>query len=651
MKILVGMEAKQSRIGSLAIIDIETGQYDYLCVPEDDAESAGFRGISYLNGILYAVKANALYLFKFIFDENSTELQLLKKVVRPEWNRGTKGIYANLLDVFACKDREKVFVTSGSNDEIYEFSLGGEILNKDYVWDLVPQLVGECNSVYKDGCGFTLLNHIGLGINGNLWATLGRGGVTGKGKVVDIQTGETVIEGIDSLYDGVVDGNKLFISSSGSAVALSYHIQVHTDGSYSATPLMEYKAKKTDSKWLDSKFIMRGLIAQHDKLIAAVSAWSQPGDNQLSSRILVFNQSSGQLERDVVLPEIEGLEWQTFYNLCELPSEVKAYLPLPKERRIKLSKAIVNKIETRKLISSEDTNGVGDECEALNSEGLRIEPEVNSIAVQEKGNRVPKVSFENVSLSFPGSKNGFIRTLLTSVSANNFWALRDVTFNIYEHEVVGIIGRNGSGKSTAVKLIGGVYKADKGIVKVDGKVSVLSLRAGFKPELTGRDNIYLRGAYLGLSREQIDQCINEIIEFSELKSFIDEPVRHYSSGMGARLAFAIGTVLKPELLVIDEALSTGDSAFREKASKQVAQLVENSNAVIIVSHQMNFLKELCSRIIWLDKGEFIMEGEPQNVIETYAIFSHDPDLWLEKWRKNQDSMLDTNLHTTGGEGA
>jgi teichoic acid transport system ATP-binding protein len=198
-----------------------------------------------------------------------------------------------------------------------------------------------------------------------------------------------------------------------------------------------------------------------------------------------------------------------------------------------------------------------------------------------------------------------------------FWALRHVSFTVERGETVGIIGRNGSGKSTLLRVIAGVYPPDEGEVSVDGEVSTLfSLGTGFNPELSGRDNIYLDGILIGMTKNQIDGIIDDIIEFTELGDFIEMPVRTYSSGMRSRLGFAIAMQSDKDIVLIDEIMSAGDAAFRQKADAEMERII-GEKTVMIVSHNMYTIERFANKVIWLNKGVMAAMGEPAEVIKQY----------------------------------
>jgi len=206
-------------------------------------------------------------------------------------------------------------------------------------------------------------------------------------------------------------------------------------------------------------------------------------------------------------------------------------------------------------------------------------------------------------------------------SRGEFWALRHVSFTVERGETVGFIGRNGSGKSTLLRVIAGVYPPDEGKVSVGGEVSTLfSLGAGFQPELSGRDNIYLDGIMIGLTKKKIDGIIDSIIEFADLGAFIDMPVRTYSSGMRSRLGFAIAIRSDKDIVLIDEIMSAGDAAFRQKAEAEMNRII-GEKTVLMVSHNMRTIEEFAHKTIWLDRGAIAAMGEPGEVIEQYLAAS------------------------------
>lgn len=199
-----------------------------------------------------------------------------------------------------------------------------------------------------------------------------------------------------------------------------------------------------------------------------------------------------------------------------------------------------------------------------------------------------------------------------------FVALDDVSFNVERGDVVGVVGRNGAGKSTLLKIVSGIQKPTEGKVTLGGRVvPMLELGAGFDMELTGKENVYLNGAVLGYSKEFLDRKYNEILEFSELGDFINMPVRNYSSGMVARLAFSIASMVEPEILIVDEVLSVGDENFQKKSKNRMVELMGGGTTVLFVSHNIDQIEEICNKAVWLDHGHVVMTGPSKEVCEKY----------------------------------
>lgn len=201
---------------------------------------------------------------------------------------------------------------------------------------------------------------------------------------------------------------------------------------------------------------------------------------------------------------------------------------------------------------------------------------------------------------------------------SEFWALSDINFSVKKGEVVGFIGSNGAGKSTLLKIIAGVMKPTKGSVEIYGNICpMIELGAGFDMDLTARENIFLNGAVLGYSKEFLESKFDEIVEFSELKNFLDVPVRNFSSGMVARLAFSIATIVDPEILIVDEILSVGDIAFQQKSENKMRSMIGGGTTVLFVSHSIDQIKNLCDKVIWLDHGKIKQVGPAKEICDNY----------------------------------
>ena len=235
------------------------------------------------------------------------------------------------------------------------------------------------------------------------------------------------------------------------------------------------------------------------------------------------------------------------------------------------------------------------------------------------------VEVKNVTMEFNMSKEKvdsikeyFIKLVKRELHFEQFLALKDVSVTIEQGDVFGIVGLNGSGKSTLLKVISGILKPTKGTVKTVGTISpMIELGAGFDMDLTARENIFLNGSVLGYSKQMMEDKFDEILEFSELQPFVDVAVKNYSSGMVARLAFAIATITKPDILIVDEILAVGDFLFQQKCEKRIREMMDRGTTVIIVSHTIEQIERLCKHVLWLEHGNMKMLGDTKTVCDAY----------------------------------
>ena len=236
------------------------------------------------------------------------------------------------------------------------------------------------------------------------------------------------------------------------------------------------------------------------------------------------------------------------------------------------------------------------------------------------------IEVDNVSMKFNLSrekvdslKDYIFKTIKREIQYNEFWALKNVSFSVEKGDRVGILGLNGAGKSTLLKVISGVFKPTEGHVDKHGKMGpLLELGAGFDPQYTGKENIYLYGAMLGYTKKFIDSKYDEIVEFSELQKFMDVPVKNYSSGMKSRLGFSIATVVEPKILILDEVLSVGDAKFRKKSEKKIMSMFDSGVTVLFVSHSLEQVPRLCNQAMILEKGKLIAYGDIAPISEQYS---------------------------------
>lgn len=235
------------------------------------------------------------------------------------------------------------------------------------------------------------------------------------------------------------------------------------------------------------------------------------------------------------------------------------------------------------------------------------------------------IELENIGMRFnlskekvDSAKEYFIKLIKKELKYNEFWALKDISFTIEKGDRVAILGLNGAGKSTLMKVIAGVFKPTEGTIKKSGILApMIELGAGFDKQYTGAENIFLYGAVLGQSRKFMEEKFDEIVEFSELKEFIDVPLKNYSSGMRARLGFSIATVIKPDILILDEVLSVGDAKFKKKSEAKIVSMMEDGVTVLFVSHNMAQVKRICNKAMILDHGKLLEYGDLADIAPIY----------------------------------
>ena len=240
------------------------------------------------------------------------------------------------------------------------------------------------------------------------------------------------------------------------------------------------------------------------------------------------------------------------------------------------------------------------------------------------------IKVDNVSLHFNMSsekldslKEYFIKLVKRQLHFKDFVAVNNISLEIEKGEVFGIVGTNGSGKSTLLKIISGILKPTTGSVEINGVIApLIELGAGFDGDLTARENIYLNGAILGYSKAFIQEHFDRIVDFAELRDFLDVPIKNYSSGMVARIAFAIATIIKPDILIVDEILSVGDFLFQQKCEQRISELMAGGTTVVIVSHSIEQIERLCDRVLWIEKGDKRMLGKTSEVCEAYRNLQH-----------------------------
>ena len=271
----------------------------------------------------------------------------------------------------------------------------------------------------------------------------------------------------------------------------------------------------------------------------------------------------------------------------------------------------------------------------------------------------PVVVVENVSKKYRlyRERNNSIKIAIMRggrAKVDMFWALQDVSFEVYEGSTTGLIGENGSGKSTMLKCLARILRPDTGSVSVTGKMSaLLELGAGFHPELSGRENVFLNGAILGLKQKELAAKFDDIVDFAGIGQYIDEPVKNYSSGMYVRLGFSVAINVEPDILLVDEVLAVGDEAFQRKCLERFADLKNSGKTVIIVSHSMGSVINMCDHVIWFKKGRKMADGDPRQVVEAYTgsitLSEHRPTETGDRWGSGEARIERVTLLDRSGQ--
>ena len=357
---------------------------------------------------------------------------------------------------------------------------------------------------------------------------------------------------------------------------------------------IERKAREKRKNETEVKKIKR-FIEENDDVIVPIHVQNQKQVLEKPQLKSTF-KSQDELNQE----SFEKLAVKPIQNKDQMPKDA---LVLEKEDAKELKKNNVSKVKKPK----ESVDAIISDLITVNENDLSIE--VNNVSL----------CFEVGKDKIDNLKEYFIPSIKRNKEKKSrFQALKDVSFKISKGEKVGIIGYNGAGKSTLLNVITGIYPPESGEVKTYGKISpLLALGAGFDPNYSGRENIYLNGAILGYDKQFLESKYDEIVEFSELGEFIDFPVKNYSSGMIAKLGFSIATIVEPDILIIDEVLGVGDINFRKKSSDKIRSLMDKGTTVLIVSHSIPQIRQLCDKAIWIDQGEIVEIGEVNEVCNHY----------------------------------
>lgn len=636
---LISLFSSQDNTGGIAVYDLDREMplyaqlIDFRGLP---GRICHIRGISSLGERLYAVSPFALFIFKPGIKRNGHPALILEKtVILREWLLGP-GQQGNLHTVYASSKTNRIYISFNSQCAIDTFDPDGNFIERAYLWELssecfpLPDLV-SLHSGYRFGIVRHIFeDEIGLVLSASFVND------SSHGALLLANRGKFLLNTPFNLHGCIVHKGKAYLSDieSGSIHVLPWPIPENftfTQAVRKLSPIVN------ESQWPKSVQNVRGMMVLHDRLISGICHFGKVEPTQVPPRLVEFDLVTGEQKAEHFLPSIPGLSGAQAYAIIDVPPWLTELVEAIKEPQFFLGDHHLTSnfrcganVPIIHAASEPATSSPGQTKDEFSAKKNNLPTEESTTQISQS--RTVLV-LERVGLCF-------IRKSRTLFEWNKYlkqnrtsWALRDINFTLKEKEIVGIVGRNGSGKSTLSLVCAGVFKPDTGRISIQGKVQLLALGVGFKRELTGRENVFIGASLLGLSRKKIQRLLPEIEAFAELGEFIDEPVRTYSSGMRSKLGFAVSTVVEPEILILDEALSVGDKAFQDKAMARMRHMQQKAKSVLIVSHNPSQLKKFCTRVIWMEKGKLMMDGDPGNVIYSYENFCKNPEKWLQRHRE------------------
>lgn len=617
--ILVSLVSRSSKRSGLGILDTDTG-FHYL----QDDHSAGYsssmafyRDIVTIGKQFYVVTPYSIRVFNVNRNANIPFFTSEQEIVQFDWPLATNlPTYIGLVPILHSLNRRRIFVANNSNCSIDELTLKGDFIRRHSLWEIAPD-------IFKQPKKFTMqftygqIRHLCETTDGKIYLTIANCNSSEEGKIIDFSTGEPFLGGLYNPHGGIISHglyflqvttDKLYWKSHHNGILQAYDVKdnksINRDGIAWQTTLQNVAGIKDGNA---QQF--RGMAIACDKIYCGAGFFGPPNKQKIPNRIVSFDIKTGCQLESYDLPDLKKFRTPRVFGMTLLPDDWQ--LPRPD----KLTFYLAGKPVTPEMNRSPSPLS----HPSSNREKLKK---------KESKKRELSISIDHVSLCYRRSGNFFLAFNKKKRISMEFWALRNASAFIYEGDTVGLIGRNGSGKSTFSMLISGALTPDIGKVTTNGKVQLLALGIGFRPQLTGRENVLISGSILGMSRKEVKLRMDEIEEFAELGDFFDEPIRTYSAGMKSRLGFAVSTAVQPDILILDEVMSTGDAAFRNKANKRIKEMRERTKTVIVVSHNPAQVKEMCSRILWLEQGTLLMKGSTETILPIYECFCKNPDQWL-----------------------
>jgi ABC-type polysaccharide/polyol phosphate transport system ATPase subunit len=645
--LLVSLHSLKNRCG-LAILDTLKWRWSYLQVVNTSRQVKlnQIRGINIVNDVLYAVTPASMQIYK-IRSENfgaaKPLFELQREIIIPEWLLGEPE-QANIIALHASVANKRIYVSNNSLGSIDILDLSGELIDRRHLWQIAPSIFKPPHSI-NQSFKYPIVRFIFEDSEGKLNLTIMDANSGNNGVVIAFDDGKRILNGLDSPHGGLISGERLYLLEVKNGTLKVFRApkgqSIIPTAERIITPEFPFSDEENPIQ------NMRGIALANDRIYCGVFNLKRSTQKRLPARIVCFDSNSGRQLRTVFVPDSIQFPNPRIFSLATVTAslipEVELHKPIlyvqkqittPEQR----SSSLVSCWGGSELRPNQPGIGTLSKGDRSGSTISVVADEKDSGPVCASGNpddvkafeKKIAVTFENASLCYRRTARFGIGKNRRLRKARNFWALQDLSFTLYEGETIGIIGRNGSGKSTMAQLCGNVLSPDTGRVDIFGTVQLLSLGLGFKKDMTGRDNVYISGALLGMSRRQISDHMLEIEDFAEIGDFIDEPMSTYSSGMRSRLGFAIATAVEPDILILDEVMATGDKAFRDKAIKRMEMMRQNAKTVVVISHNPGQLKRLCSRALWLEKGRLVFDGPPRRTLSAYQNFCQNPERWLSR---------------------
>ncbi|MBH3339239.1 ABC transporter ATP-binding protein [Pseudomonas mendocina] len=613
-RFVLSLHSEFDNKSAIGVFDSEQG-LQYLQIEElsKSLSQPQLRGLCCVGNRLYVTTPSSLRIYTI--ETNPPVGQawfcLLREVVLPEWVLG-KRPDAGLLAVHYAVGKGRLLVACNALASIDEFDLDGEFLGRRHLWQIAPEHF-QVPAQASGKSGFGHIRGICENSSGELFLTVAFRNWSDAGSVIGYDSGELLLDQLETPHSGLFLDGRYFVLDvqRGSLLGLPLVAESET---------LQAKATSQSFAARGLKINLRGLAGDSEGLYAGFFNFEKDEKKKVASQIVRFDPCSGAQEKLYLLPEVAGFRFPAPFYLSPFAADTCRGVG----DSLQLVDATWSQVGPAALV------GEAPCAEPAPSVVKAPVAAVQKPAPVRKEQPLGKSVIEVADVSLSYRRGVRLHTWLRQRQDRDFRALKGVSLTLREGEVLGLVGRNGSGKSTMGMLLAGILQPDLGSIERHGRIQLLSLGIGFNNELSGRDNVFVNAALLGLSRREVLQHLDEIIEFSEIGEFIDEPIRTYSAGMRSRLAFAIATVIQPDVLILDEVLSTGDDSFRHKAETRMREMKGKAKCVVMVSHSANQIKKLCSRVVWLERGHLVLDGRPKQVMPEYEAFCQNPEKWLRR---------------------